>query len=195
MSVNFIAYDPLLGAVSLMNVDTVGPGPENLTGGTGAGRMSFSFERIRGYDVNLGGGEFIYAQAAATISAGEVCQFTQTLTSGQLYNQAEAWAGTANSGDVLGVALVALNANQWGWFQIAGNAIVNVSASPTVGAPAYWEASGVISSTAVASKQILGAHFATASGVTLGSGNAAYTLSSTQAILTMNKPTAQGAIT
>jgi hypothetical protein len=52
----FIAYDTTMGVVKLTDIDTVGPGPVNLVAGTGAGRQSFSFEIMRGYDAALGGG-------------------------------------------------------------------------------------------------------------------------------------------
>lgn len=191
----FIAYDPLLGEVKLTDVDTAGPGPVNLVNGTGSGRMSFSMEVLRGYDPALGGGEFVFAQAGGTIAAGTVCQFTQSLSSGIIIDTAAAWAGTANSGDVLGVAVAALTIGQWGWFQISGHAIATCQGAPVAGNPVYWQAAGVVSPTAVAGKQMEGAKFSTAPGVTLGSGSTAVTLSATQAVLLLNRPSAQGAIT
>lgn len=191
----FIAYDPILGVVKLTDVDTQGPGPLNLVNGTGSSRQSFSFEIMRGYDANLGGGEFVYAQAGGTIAVGDVVQFNQALTSGVIQNQAVKWAGTANSGDVLGVALTALTANQWGWFQITGNAIANVSGAPVAGNPVFWQASGVVSPTAVAGKQVIGAKFATAPGITLGSGAGAIVLSGIQAVILLERPNVQTQIT
>lgn len=191
----FNAYDPILGTVKLTDVDPVGPGPVNLVAGTGAGRMSFSFETLRGYDTALGGGEFVYAQASGTLAAGAVCQFNQSIVNGSIVNAAAAWAGTANGGDVIGVAMANLTVGQWGWFQIGGNAIVNVSGAPVAGNPVYWQAAGVVSPTAVAGKQVEGAKFATAPAVTLGQGSNAYTLASTQAVVLLNRPSSQGAIT
>ncbi|WAL81318.1 hypothetical protein OYT13_15815 [Pandoraea sp. XJJ-1] len=191
----FIAYDPLLGVVKLTDVDTVGPGPLNLVAGSGAGRQSFSFESIRGYDANLGGGEFVFAQAGGTIAAGTVCQFNESIVSGAIVDTAVAWAGTANSGDVLGVAMAALTVGQWGWFQVGGHAIVTCQGAPVAGNPVYWQAAGVVSPTAVAGKQMEGAKFSTAPAVTLGTGAAAIVLSATQAVLLLNRPSAQGAIT
>jgi hypothetical protein len=184
-----------MGVVKLTDVDTVGPGPYNLVAGTGAGRMSFSFEIQRGYDAALGGGEFVYAQATGTLAAGDVCQFNQTLVSGAIINGAAKWAGTANSGDVVGVAVAAMTVNQWGWFQVSGNAIVTCQGAPVAGNPVYWQAAGVVSPTAVAGKQLLGAKFATAPAVTLGTGSNAVVLSATQAVLLLDRCTAQPAIT
>jgi len=194
----FIAYDPLLGEVKLTDVDTVGPGPFSLTGsaGAGAGRMSFSMEILRGYDTLLGGGEFAYAQAGATLTVGAVVQFNQSQGAlGQIINQAVLWAGTANSGDVLGVAMAPLTVGQWGWFQIEGNAIVNCSGAPTSGSAAFYQAAGVVSPTAVAGKQVIGAKFATAPGVTLGTGASAVVLSGTQAVILLQRPNVQTQIT
>jgi hypothetical protein len=190
----FIAFDPILGEVDLSAVDVAGPGPVNLVAGTGSGRNSFQMEMLRGYDPNLGGGEFVFAQASAALTPGAVVQFNQTLTGGRIINQAAAWAGTANSGDVLGVALTTLAANQWGWFQVGGNAIVNCSGTPAAGNPVFWQAAGVVSATTVASKQMEGAKFASANGITLGTGNSAVALASTQAVVLLNRPSAQGAI-
>lgn len=190
---SFIAYDPIIGVVKLTDIDPGGPGPLN----PGSTRQSFSFEPIRGYDANLGGGEFIYAQYGGTITAGTIVQFNNSLNaSGQIVNQAVAWAGTANSGDILGVAVAATGASgQWGWFQVGGNAIVNVSGAPVSGNPAYWQAAGVISPTAVAGKQVIGCKFATAPAITLGSGASAIVLSGTQAVATLEIPCVQTQIT
>ena len=192
---SFIAYDPLLGAVKLTDIDPTGPGPLNLVAGTGSSRMSFSFEILRGYDAALGGGEFVFAQASGTIAAGTVCQFNQSLTNGAIINAAAAWAGTANNGDVLGVAVAAMTVDQWGWFQISGNAIVTCQGAPAAGNPVYWQAAGVVSPTAVAGKQMIGGKFATAPAVTLGTGSTAVVLSATQAVLLLDRPNAQTQIT
>lgn len=192
---SFIKYDPIIGVVNFTDIDTQGPGPLNLIAGTGSGRQSFYMEVMHGYDPNLGGGEFVYAEAGATLTVGEVCQFTPSLSGGAIVESAVAWAGTANSGDVLGIAMAALTAGQWGWFQVGGHAIVNCSGAPVAGNPVYWQAAGVVSPTAVASKQVEGAKFASAPGITLGTGASAVTLSGTQAVLLLNRPSAQGAIT
>lgn len=191
----FIAYDPLLGAVKLTDIDLIGPGPVNVVAGSGSGRMSFPLEILRGYDTVLGGGEFMFGQASATIAIGTVCQVNASIVNGNIVNTFAAWTGTANAGDILGVAMANLAAGQWGWFQVSGNAIVNVSGAPVQGNPAYWQAAGVISPTAVAGKQVEGAKFATAPAVTLGQGSNAYTLAATQAVVTLNRPSSQGQIT
>jgi hypothetical protein len=190
---SFVSYDPILGEVDLSIVDTSGPGPFSI-GGT-AGRNSQYFGSIRGYDVNLGGGDFVYAKFGGTIAAGTVVEFAESLSNGQIVTTANAWAGTANTGRPLGVAVASGTSSNWGWFQVAGAAITTVSGTPTANAPVYWQASGVVSGTAVASKQMQSAQFATTNGVTIGSGASAVTLASTQALVLMNYPTAQDAIT
>lgn len=191
----FTSYDPILGVVDLTIVDEQGPGPLNLVAGTGSGRQSFYNEVIRGYDAALGGGEFIYAKYSGTIALGTVCELTPSLSGGVVINSATAWAGTANTGKPLAVAVAGGAANQWGWFQVEGNAIVVSQGSPVAGNPVYWQAAGVVSPTAVAGKQVLGAQFSTAPSVTIGSGTTAVTLSATQAVVMLDRPHSQSAIT
>jgi hypothetical protein len=192
----FIAIDPIMGEVDLAVVDPAGPGVFNpFNGGIGSGRSSFYMEELRGYDQNLGAGVFQFAQAGAGITPGAVVEFVPSLVNGRIVMTATPWAGSANSGRKLGVALAAPVAGQWAWFQVDGPAIINVSASPTVNAPGYWQSAGVLSSSAVAGKQAGGVVFATASGVTIGSGFGATILPSTQAIALLCRPEAQGAIT
>lgn len=192
----FTSFDPVIGTINLTDVDTAGPGPFNvLTGGSTYGRENFYNMVIRGYDANLGAGEFVYAKYSGTIAAGTVVEFTPSLSSGVITISATAWAGTANTGKPLGVALAGGAANQWGWFQVGGNAIVTTSGAPVAGNPAYFSAAGSVQPGAVASKQVLNAQYVTAPSVTIGSGASAVTLTSTQAVLQLNRPCAQGAIT
>lgn len=188
---SFVAYDDLIGAVDLTAIDTVGPGPVNLVAGTGSGRSNFYNTELRGYDPALGAGTFIYAKYSGTIAAGTVVELTPSLTSGVVINSATAWAGTANSGRPLAVALAGGAANQWGWFQVQGNAICTVQGAPAAGNPAYWQAAGVVSPTGVNGKQMSGAQFQTAVSSVIGTT----TLSATQAVVFLNRPFAQGQTT
>ena len=108
-----------------------------------------------------------------------------------------AWAGTAGSGKSLAVAATALTVGQYGWFQVEGNAIATVQGAPAVGNPVYWQAAGVVSPTLVASKQALNAVFTSAAAAQIGpvGGTGSTTLSATQAVLLLNRPTAQSQIT
>jgi len=191
----FVALNDILGEVDLSIVDTAGPGFQNLISGTGSGRMNFYTQIVAGYDPNLGGGEFMYLRYSGTIAAGTVCEVTPSITSGQIIQNATAWAGTAITGRPLAIAVSAGTVGQFGWFQVQGNAITTVQGAPAAGNPTYWQAAGVVSPTVVISKQMVNANFATAVSQTIGQGSTAVVLTSTQAIVTINRPFAQGAIT
>lgn len=191
----FIAINGLLGEVDLSVIDTAGPGYLNLTAGTGSGRQNFYQQVVTGYDPNLGGGEFIYLQYSGTIAAGTVCETTPSISGGIIINKATAWAGTAVSGRPLCVAVSAGVNTNFGWFQVQGNAITTVQGAPAAGNPMYWQAAGVVSPTGVASKQMVNSVAATAVSQTIGQGAAAVALSATQAVIVLNRPFAQGAIT
>lgn len=191
----FVALNDVLGEVDLTIVDTAGPGYSNLVTGTGSGRMNFYSQVITGYDPNLGGGEFQYLRYTGTIAAYTVCEVTPSITAGIIIQNAVAWAGTAVTGRPICVALTAGTVGQFGWFQVQGNAITTVQGAPAAGNPAYWQAAGVVSPTPVISKQLVNANFATAVSQTIGAGTGATVLSATQAVVTINRPFAQSAIT
>lgn len=192
----YTGFDPLLGVVNLTDVDPTGPGPFTLVGSiTGAGRQSFYLEEIRGNDANLGGGTFQYVKFGATLTPGQWVQFVDTLTAGQIVTTVIAWAGTAITGQPIGVVVTGGTSAQWGWVQVQGNAIAAVSGSPTANGPVYWQASGVVSSTPVASKQVVNAQFATTNNVTIGTGASAAAIGAGFAVVTLNRPFGQGAIT
>lgn len=191
----FVALNDVLGQVDLSIIDLAGPGYLNLTAGTGSGRQNFYLQEVQGYDPNLGGGTFVYMRFSGTIAAGTVCEQTPSISGGVIIQNATAWAGTAVSGRPLCVALSAGTVGQFGWFQVQGNAITTVQGTPAAGNPMYWQAAGVVSPTGVASKQMVNAVAATAVSQTIGQGSTAIVLTSTQAIVTMNRPFAQGAIT
>ncbi len=69
----------------------------------------------------------------------------------------------------------------WGWYQIAGAAIVNTSGTVAAADPMYWQATAVLSHTAVNGKQVIGAQASSANGVP----------ATNQAIVTINRPQAQ----
>lgn len=191
----FVAINDILGEVDLSGVDNSGPGYQNLIAGTGSGRQNFYLQTVSGYDPNLGGGEFQYMRFSGTIAAGTVVEVTPSITGGQIIHNATAWAGAANSGRPLAVAVSAGTVGQFGWFQVQGAAITTVQGTPAAGNPMYWQAAGVVSATLVASKQMLGSVAATAVSQTLGQGSTAVTLSATQAVIQLNRPAAQGNIT
>lgn len=183
----YIAYSTLLGSVDLTTIDTVGPGPVNLVAGTGSGRADFYNMEVQGYDAGLGAGTFIYCQFSGTIAAGTVCELTPTISGGVVITKATAWAGTANTGRPLAVAVAAGAVNQYGWFQVTGNAICTVQGAPAAGNPVYWQAAGVVSPTAVNGKQMISAQFQTAVSQTVNG----VALSATQAVVYLARPSAQ----
>lgn len=190
----YIVNSPDLGFVDLYSIDTVGPGPLKLAGSAIAyGRYEYPGCEVTAVDTVLGGGTFVFVQAAGTIALGGVVELTQTsVSAGARYDvSAQAWAGAANTGKPLGVAMAAMTVGQWGWVQVQGLAIAAVSGAPAAGGAAYWQASGVIAPTVVASKQVLNAQFASAVSATVGSA----TLTASQALVLLNRPCAQGAIT
>jgi hypothetical protein len=73
----------------------------------------------------------------------------------------------------------------YGWYQISGNAVVNISGTVAAGDSAYFNATAQLKSAAVAGKQVLNATAASANGVP-STGFAVYTI---------QRPFAQGAIT
>lgn len=194
----FTILDTLAGAVDLYNVDPLGPGPliGLANGPTSKGYANYPGMELRGFDANLGGASFVFAKASAAVTAGAFSEVTVTATATNRYDMVAApWAGTANSARTLGVAMVTLAAGQFGWFQVQGIAITTVQGAPANGNSVYWQAAGVVSPTVVASKMAFGATFASAVSASIGTGTSAVVLSATQALVMLNWPNAQGAIT
>ena len=184
----FVAKSTFLGEVDFSIVDVSAPG-------TIGGADSFYNEILSAYDPVLGGAEFLFCKYAGTLTVGQVVEVTPSLSGGVLTFSATPWTGTANSGKPLGVVYVGGTSANYGWVQVGGAAIASISGSPVAGNPVYWQSTGVVSPTPVASKQMVNAVFATAPSVTLGSGAAAVTLTAAQAVVNLQRPFAQGAIT
>jgi hypothetical protein len=193
----YTVFDDALGFVDLYLADTAGPGPEAFAGSAAGtyGRFNHPGIELRGRDFNLGGATFVFAKAAAAVTATQVCELTQAVTSGRYDVSAQPWAGAANTGKPICVAMATLAVGQWGWFQVQGLAIATCSGAPVAGNVAYWQAAGAVSPTAVAGKSVWNAQFASAPGVTIGSGASAVALSATQALLLLNRPSSEGVVT
>jgi hypothetical protein len=154
-------------------------------------------------DPILGMGEFVYAQANGTISQFNAVEFNASSVAigGGLSQvcllQATTWAGTANSGKALGFAMAAYTTGQYGWFQVKGFALATTNGTATAGSPVFWQAAGVVSSTGAASKQMLNAVVALATGTTLGNSvqGVVPVVGANQAVIYIMEPQAQGAIT
>lgn len=154
---------------------------------------------VDGMEPSLGFGQFVYGQwsNATGCTAGSVCEMTvTTYTSGtsiSVISSFQLWQGSANKSLPLAVALTALAQNQFGWFQVFGAALVNASAAAAAPDPLYWEANGIVSTTVVASKQMLSAQVLVVNSASFGPLGAV--LPSTQCIAFIDFPVSQGAIT
>ena len=131
--------------------------PTNLSTNYGGPRLmetdnvqNFPFGfRVRGFDPLLGYGEFIYLQGVASTVAGSVVTYNPFTGVTTLD------AATANDGSPLAIALAPTVAGLFGWYQVAGTAIVSNNATAAAG-NAFRKAGGQIGSAAVAGTQILG---------------------------------------
>lgn len=112
--------------------------------------------RVLAYDPVQGEGEFIYLKGLASTAVGDVVVFNQ-------YTGVTTRATTRSKG-LVGVAMSANVANQFGWYQIRGLAIVN-STSAAADASVYSSATaGTVLNTVVAGDIVYGATFASANG-------------------------------
>ena len=96
---------------------------------------------------------FQYAKGVASVAAGDVCVISP---------KGDAAIRTvARSIGQLGVAMAAVVASNWGWFQIDGTAIVNVLASFADDVACYLTSTaGSLDDAVVAGDQVLGARSA-----------------------------------
>jgi len=175
----WIGTSPLIGMVNLTDVD---PSP-----GTVNGRFpgaTYGVE-IDGFDPSLGGGRFIFLKGVASLAVGDVVSYNGVT------GATTRWAGTANTGIPLAVAISTPSSTQGGWFQISGNALVNCSGTVAAGDSAFFSATATVKTAAAAGKQVLGAVAGTANGATVGNVVA----TSTQAVYSLGRPFCQGAIT
>lgn len=137
----------------------------------------------RAYDDTLGDAEFIYLPGVAGLTAGDMVAY-DLLPAGQAVVRSLA-ATHVNTGQPCAVALVAIPALSFGWYQISGVAIVNVTAASAAGKAFLTATAGQLNSAAVAGVQVLGARLSSA--INVPSANKSY--------LTLNRPFVQGQIT
>lgn len=131
----------------------------------------------------------------AGIGAGAVCELAYSLASGFLTITATPWTGTTIQGKPLGVALANIPATYYGYLQVQGAAVTVTNGTITVNSPVYWQANGTVSNSAVASKQMVSATAASLISSVIGQGNAAVTLPAYQALVFVQYPSSQDAIT
>lgn len=112
--------------------------------------------RTRGYDANYGEGEFIYLPGLASTAIGELV----------IYDEDAGTTKRAVASD-RGPCAVALSANvasQYGWYQIAGSAVIKAG-TVAAGGPVYVTATaGTVDDAVVATDKVDGARFKTADG-------------------------------
>lgn len=138
----------------------------------------------RGFDETQGWAEFIYMPGVASCAAGDLVVLD--LTPG-----AEAVVRTLsgthlNTGQQVGVAMAALVAGKYGWFQIAGVAVVNVLAAFAAASKVFLTTTaGSVDDAAVAGCQVLPARGVSAIG----------TPAAGQAYVMLNRSFVQGQIT
>lgn len=137
----------------------------------------------KAYDDALGEAEFIYLPGVANTVGGDMIVY-DLLPGGQAITRTTS-AAQANTGQPAAVALVAVPAGSFGWFQISGVAIVNVTAAAAAGRAFLTATAGQLNSAAVAGSQVLGARLSSAIG----------TPAAGQAYATLNRPYVQGQIT
>lgn len=144
---NYASIDPVVGLYQVnfvYQVDTT----ERVPTGT----------MVNAYDNYWGGGEFIYAKAAANVRMGGLVTLISVLTAGELQLQATEAAVTLNQSRPVAIACSTVDSGEFGWFCVAG--LVPASAGATAaagGAIGIFTSAGQITGTIVAGRGILGA--------------------------------------
>lgn len=137
----------------------------------------------KAFDETQGEGEFIYLPGVASCAEGDFVVYDLVPGSQAI---ARAVAAThAGKGRPVAVAMAAVVAGKYGWFQISGVAVGNVAASFAAGSMVFLTSTaGTVDDAAVNGAQVLGAHGSSAIG----------TPDSGQAYITLNRPFVQGQI-
>lgn len=135
---------------------------------------------VKAVDPIYGAGEFIYLKGVANTVIGSMVDYDQYLNTTAL---SPATAGTGS----VAVSMSANIANQFGWYQIEGAAVVRAPNAMVVGADVFSLAAtpGSVDDAAVAGEQILNAKVSTTTG-TPGAG---------LGVIQINRPFHQGQIT
>jgi hypothetical protein len=139
---------------------------------------------IEASDPTYGGGEFIYLLGVISTVVGSVVTYGGISTSTPTWQTTLA-PSTANLAKPLAVAMSANVASQYGWYQIAGNAVAATNGTLASGpAAVYLAGSGQLTSTQANGKQVVNAINVSATG----------TPATAQAIVEINRPFAQGQV-
>lgn len=177
-----VCSTPGVGVVNLTDVTTLAPGVGNLPSLVYFPQLGTI---VTGHDNLLGGGEYIFLKGVASLAVGDVVEYNG------LTGVTTRWAGTANTGKPLAVAISAPSATQYGWFQISGNAIATISSTVAAGDSAFFSATATLKTAPAAGKQVLNCIAALANGGTIATG---FTVTSTQAVYSISRPFCQGQI-
>jgi hypothetical protein len=136
---------------------------------------------IRAYDPVYGEGEFIYLLGVANTVVGSLVTWAG-VSSGTPTYQTTLAPSTANLDQPVAVAMSANVAGQYGWYQIAGTAVVATNGTLAGAGAVYAAGTGQVTSTQANGKQIVNASALTATG----------TPAAGQALLEMQRPFVQG---
>lgn len=138
----------------------------------------------RASDPVYGEGEFIYMLGVAATVVGSVV--TWGGGAGVPTYQTALAPSTANLNQPLAVAMSVNLAGSYGWYQIAGNAVVATNGTlAAAGVSVFLAGTGQVTGTVAAGKQVLNAVSNTATG----------TPAAGQAVIFIDRPFAQGQIT
>lgn len=144
---NYAPVDPIAGLYQInfvYQVDTV----ERVATGT----------IINAFDSYWGGGEFIYAKAAANVRMGGCVTLLPVLTGGKFQLQATEIATTINQSRPVAFACSTVDSGEFGWFAISGMVPASAGATAAAGAPiGIFTSAGQITGTIVAGRGILNA--------------------------------------
>ena len=142
---------------------------------------------VRAFDPLYGEGEFIYLAGVANTVVGSVVTFggvSGSGASGKPTYQSALAPSTAGLGQPLAVAMSANLAGKYGWYQIAGTAVVAENATFAAAAGAYLAGSGQLTTAQANGKQVLNAVTVAADG----------TPAAGLGLIQINRPFAQGQI-
>lgn len=144
----FYPTEGLVGTMPIGNFDTVQKHPLGL--------------QLDAVDPVFGGGRFIYLKGVASTVVGSVV--TWDVAGATPGYQTVLAAATANAGQQLAVATAASVAGTFGWYQIAGVALVATNGTQIVSSKGWLAGSGAITSTATTGLGIIGLRTLTATG-------------------------------
>ncbi len=140
---------------------------------------------VRAYDASYGEGEFIYLPGVSGTVTGSVVTWGGVSGSGATARptwQTALAPATANLGQPLAVAMAPTGAGQFGWYQIAGTAVVAENATFVAAGKAYLAGSGRLTTAQANGCQVVGAVTVTGDGTPVGGFG----------LVHINRPVAQG---